>query len=68
MSRALRSWVRYAHAQVKSTTKRFRKPIRKKMWTPSQASQATRPGEPQPAEARPPPRLRPIVASEPLSR
>src|SRR5206468_1563455 len=58
--------VKYAQAQLTSTTARLRKPIRKKMWSASQATQAIQP------EKRAKPRSataaeRPIVASMPLS-
>jgi hypothetical protein len=39
MSRAPRRNVRYEYAQLNMTTNRLRKPIKKKMWIPSQASQ-----------------------------
>jgi hypothetical protein len=39
MSRAPRRNVKYEYAQLNMTTNRLRKPIKKNMWIPSQASQ-----------------------------
>ena len=66
ISRAPRSNVKYDHAHWIITTSRLRKPIRKRMWTNSQSSQAKNPevlNRPILATAAP----RPIVASIPLS-
>jgi hypothetical protein len=67
MSRAPRFHVRYDQHHSRSTATRFLKPMRKKMWTRSQASQANNPLSLSPrmsATAA----ARPMVASDPLSR